>query len=744
MLVRPARGPRTVAMPGKYARPATLTMNVEEQRPAPKTRIAISATFTAELLKPALEFWGQTLDTPLEVRFAPFNQPLQTLLDPGSEFGVNERGLNVLLIRLEDLGQFEQLTPAAYAQINDNAWHIAEEAQRTAERLRAPLYVILCPSLPRNRAKLQSVRETLEEGLRGGQNLHYLDANRLLARYPVESWYDDAGDRIGKIPYTEPMFAAIATAIMRLAHTLEMPPYKVIAVDCDNTLWKGICGEDGPQSVTLDPERRRLHEFLLEQRNAGMLLALASKNNQEDVAETFRLHPEFPLQLEHFAAAKVNWEPKSANLERLASELNLGLDSIIFLDDNPKECAEMAEAAPDVLALALPEPLVDLGNWLDHVWAFDHPVVTEEDRKRAEFYEQGRRFEQEARGAASLEHFVSTLNLRVDIEPVAPERLSRVAQLTQRTNQFNCSTVRRTEAEIRSLLEARALECFTAEVSDRFGDYGLVGVMLLRRGGDSLIADTFLLSCRALGRGVEHRMLSFVAEQAEEMGFRYVTVPFVPSAKNAPARQFLDSISTAAKVEDLDTILYRFPVNDLQGLRWKPAPSEPAAQERPAPAARRGARRFHAYAQIAADLRTPEQIVARMRQAVRQSGAETPAAGAPATDSEIQLARIWSEVLHKPVHDVRANFFDLGGHSLLAVLLLMRVKEEFGVELSVDDVYSSTLTLGELARTIEARQLADLDPEEYQALLAEIEGLSDEEVRALLEEEERHGGGGAA
>jgi acyl carrier protein len=111
---------------------------------------------------------------------------------------------------------------------------------------------------------------------------------------------------------------------------------------------------------------------------------------------------------------------------------------------------------------------------------------------------------------------------------------------------------------------------------------------------------------------------------------------------------------------------------------------------------------------------------------------------------EISLARIWSEVLHKPVQDVRANFFDLGGHSLLAVLLLMRVKEEFGVELSVDDVYSSTLTLSDLARTIEARQLADLDPEEYQALLAEIEGLSDEEVRALLEEEERRGGGGAA
>jgi acyl carrier protein len=327
---------------------------------------------------------------------------------------------------------------------------------------------------------------------------------------------------------------------------------------------------------------------------------------------------------------------------------------------------------------------------------------------------------------------------------VAPERLSRVAQLTQRTNQFNCSTVRRTEAEIRSLLDTRSLECFTAEVSDRFGDYGLVGVLLVRRGGDSLIADTFLLSCRALGRGVEHRMLSFLAEQAEELGFRYVTVPFVPTAKNAPALRFLESVSPVARMEQQDTVLYRYPVAEIQGLRWKPA----AGEAEPLPAAdtpqRRAGRRFHDYQRIADSLCTPEQVLARMRESVQPSPGSANGNGAPATEVEISLARIWSEVLHKPVQDVRANFFDLGGHSLLAVLLLMRVKEEFGVELSVDDVYSSTLTLSELARTIEARQLADLDPEEYQALLAEIEGLSDEEVRALLEEEERRGGGGAA
>lgn len=727
--------------------PTDSRMQQPEPRSAPVTRIAVSATFTAELLRPSLEFWGRRLHTRLEVEFAPFNQPLQTLLDPGSEFGLNERGLNVLLVRLEDLGQFDQPTPTSYAQINDNAWHIAEEAVRAADRLRAPVYLILCPSAPQHATRLQSVKETLEEGLRGGRNLHYLDADTLLDLYPVDNWYDEAGDRIGKIPYTEAMFAALGTAIMRMAHTLEMPPYKVIAVDCDNTLWRGICGEDGPENVVLDPPRRKLQEYLKEQRRSGMLLAITSKNNEQDVEETFSSHPEFPLRLDDFAARKVNWDPKSANIVELSSELSLGLDSIIFLDDNPKETAEMEDAAPEVLSITLPEPLNGLDGWLRHIWAFDHPVVTEEDRKRAAFYEQGQRFAQEARRAASVEHFLSTLNLRVDIEPVEPERLSRVAQLTQRTNQFNCSSVRRTEAEIRSLLDSRSLECFTAEVSDRFGDYGLVGALLVRRGADSLLADTFLLSCRALGRGVEHRMLSFLAEQAEEMGFRFVTVPLVASARNAPARKFLDSIEPVQKIEELDTVLYRFPVAPLQGLRWKPALLEPPAQDSsPAPSTQ-ATRRFNGYARIATELRTPAQILTRMRASIPADSMAAPVTaggGAPATDIEQRLSRIWTEVLRKPVTDVQANFFDLGGHSLLAVLLLMRVKEEFGVELSVDDVYSSVLTLGELARTIEARQLSDLDPEEYQALLAEIEGLSDEEVRALLEEEERRGGGGAA
>lgn len=714
---------------------------VPEQEQTTPFRIAISASFTAEPLRASLEFWGKRLNCRFEVRFAPYNQVPQTLLDAGSEFGQNRHGVNVVLCRYEDLAQFEERDARALEQLEENARHLAEALRTAPARLGAPLIFCLTPASPGFEADAacaasqERAGRMLREALSGVAGVQWLDAGEMLSLYPVEPWYDAEGERLGRIPYTETMFAALGTAVVRRAHALRMPPYKVIAVDCDNTLWQGICGEDGPAGVVLDAARKRLHEFLLEQREAGMMLALASKNNEQDVFDTFAAHPEFPLQLKHCTTWRLNWGSKAANLASMAAELNVGLDTFIFVDDNPKECAEVAEGAPEALPLVLPENVDELPEMLRHVWAFDHPVITAEDRQRSERMTQALEFGSALKKAASLEEFMAGLGLRVDVQPLEMERLGRVAQLTQRTNQFNTTTIRRTENEIQGLLERSGFRCYTAEVSDRFGEYGLVGVVMVQERVSELYVDTLLLSCRALGRGVEHRLLASMAEAALDHGIYTVTVPFRETAKNAPARQFLESIEFGQKFEENGDTVYRFPATELQALRWKPAAE---AAETPQAAAPRqaGTRRFVEFGRIAKELRTPEQILAAMRKQARAGWQAEAGDDAPSSETEQKLARIWSELLEKPVQSVAANFFDLGGHSLLAVLLLMRVKEEFGVELSVDDVYSGALTLGDLAAAIEARQLGDLNPEEYQALLAEIEGLSDEEVRALLEQEQ--------
>ncbi len=686
---------------------------------------SIAASFTAEPLQASLLFWGRRLQTRFEVRFAPFNQLMQTLLDSTSVFAGNHHGVNVLLVRFEDLGEFSP----------EDAEALARAVRAAPEHARAPLLVGVCPDSP-GATPNTAAKERFTAQVREIPGVLLFGDGDIRRLYPVENWYDASGDELGRIPFTELYFAALGTAIVRSAHALHNPPYKAVAVDCDNTLWLGVCGEDGPEGVKLDASRRALHEFLLTQRQAGMLLCLNSKNNAADVWETFSAHPEFPLQPRHFAACRLNWESKAANLVSLAEELNFGTDSFIFLDDNARETAEVAGSLPEVLPLTLPQEAASVHVWLDHLWAFDHPVVTDEDRRRSSSYASTLEFGRKLHLACNLEEFVASLALRVDVSPLAQERFSRAAQLTQRTNQFNCTTLRRGEAELHALLQTGRYEIFTAEVSDRFGDYGLTGLLILEKLDDEYRVDTFLLSCRVLGRGVEHRLLAFLGEHAEENGIHRVTVPFAPSRKNLPAHDFLESMPEALRRETPEGYEYTFLATAIQGLRWKPARKSELGEPKPAKTnpAPRGLVEFD---RIALELRSPEQILEAMRRETLAALQTVAGNGAPASDIERRLTAIWAEILHRSSISVHDNFFDLGGHSLLAVLLLMRVKEEFGVELSVDDVYSGTLTLRELAQTIEGRQMGDVAPEEYQALLAEIEGLSDEEVRALLAAEEQ-------
>lgn len=690
-------------------------------------RFAISASFTAEPIQPVVEFWGRRLNTGFEVRFAPYNQLLQTILDPAGVFAANQHGINVLLFRLEDLAQFSPGDARGLAQIEANAHELIQVVRDASARLAVPLLVSMClpsPAFVADPARARSAREIssrINSAMSDVPGVQFISCEQVDRLYPVENPHDPGAERLGRIPYTELYFCALGTALVRHAHSLFTPPYKAIALDCDNTLWQGICGEDGPSGIVVDPSRRALQEFVLEQREAGMLLTMASKNNEQDVLDTFDANPQMPLKLRHFVAWRLNWDAKAGNLVSLASELNLGIDSLIFVDDNPKECAEVSENVPEALALPLPEDITRVPEFLKHVWAFDHPVVTEEDRNRNAYYAQSQQFGREIKQATDLNGFIASLRLNVSILPLAAERVSRVAQLTQRTNQFNFTTIRRSETEIQALA-GEGLECFTVEVEDRFGAYGLVGVLVFREAASTLAIDTFLLSCRVLGRGVEHRMMAWLGEEAVRRGLDSVTARLVVTRKNQPAQQFLHAISGGA-----DTAEIRFDAAVLASLAWTPATSIEAPAPRPKTPGP-GARRFVDYAAIAHNLFAPAQILEAIR---RETTLDAP--DAELTPTERELAGIWSDLLRQPKVSVSDNFFDLGGHSLLAVLLVVRVREAFGVELPIDDVYSATLTLGELARKVEEYQLRDVDPDEYRALLAEIEDLSDEEVQALLD-----------
>jgi FkbH-like protein len=464
-----------------------------------------------------------------------------------------------------------------------------------------------------------------------------------------------------------------------------------------------------------------------------MLLAIASKNNVEDVLDTFRLHPEMPLQLDHLVAWKINWQPKAVNVAELARELDLSLSSFILIDDNPKECAEMEAHHPEVLALALPSDASRIPTFLRHVWAFDHLRVTEEDRQRPAFYAQQIERGRAEKQALSLEEFLESLELDVRIAPMTPEELPRVSQLTERTSQMNFTTVRRPESEIQAMAGSGEAEVLTVHVSDRFGSYGLAGVMIFRVTGEALAIDTFLLSCRVLGRGVEHRMMAALGRIAQQRAVPVVEARFVRTSRNMPALLFLESVGLPFQNVEGGELQFHFPTVQAAGLRYKPGAPQPSARAETRQPGKRPAR--IPYARIAGEMNDTARILARIRSTGHSRSNHGGAYAAPRTELERRLAEIWEEALRVEPVGIRDDFFDLGGHSLLAVQLMARVRQEFGVDLSLELVYSGAFNVAELAEAIEVKEIESAGGDQYAALLQELESLSDEEVRALLAKE---------
>jgi len=677
--------------------------------------IAICATFTAEALEPALNFWVSELGLACPIRFAGYGQVFQQLLDPHSLLGTN-RGYNLVLVRLEDWRE---------AGMADSAARLAEAVRGAAARIHAPLSIVICPS---RAAAASAVEQSLAEDLAGIAGVSLLRPGDVAALYPVAEVHDPHADELGHLPYTPLYFAALATAAARRIHALSAPPFKLAALDCDDTLWAGICGEDGPAGVTLDEPRRRLQEFFAACKRQGMLLALVSKNNEEDVLETFRAHPEMPLALEDFVARRINWEPKSANLASLAAELSLGLDSFILVDDNPKECREAQAAQPEVLAVPLPPDPVDIPAFLGRVWAFDRAGVTAEDLRRSGLYHLEAQRAAARRSAPSLDDFLASLDLAIDIAPLTATQIPRVAQLTQRTNQMNTSLIRRTENEIRAMAE----ECLTISVRDRFGDYGLTGVVIFAAGEGTLAVDTMLFSCRVLGRGVERRALAYLGQLARRRGLKSIAIPLRKGPRNRPAELFLNSIASAVNG------VYKLSPDEIDRAIAAPATLHAQPLAVPAevpPAAGNGAGGRPDYLRIANELGTAEAVLRSLRHTACGVAERRVPAIAPRTPPEAQLAALWAELLNLPSVGVNENFFELGGHSLLAVQLLSRVRQLFGVELSLEVVYSGDFTVAELAKAVELKEIEQTGAD-YQDLLRELEDMSDDQARALLAEEQ--------
>jgi FkbH-like protein/FkbM family methyltransferase len=621
-----------------------------------------------------------------------------------------------------------------YDKVERNVHELISALKSLDQRSQTPHLIFLCPASPVAAQSLdqqllfRQMEQRLGSELDGLSNVRVVRSAELLSAYPVASFYDPHGDQLGHIPYTSSFFTALGTLIARKYQALCRDPYKVVVLDCDQTLWDGFCGEHEAPGIEIDPPRQTLQEFMVGQHEAGMILCLCSKNNEKDVIDVFESHPEMPLKRHHILSWQINWRPKSESIKALAYDLQLGLDSFIFIDDDPIECAEVQALCPEVLTLQLPTEAADIPKFLEHVWAFDHRKVSEEDKQRTRLYQQNKTREDSRQASLTLGSFLRGLGLQIRISEIAPQHLTRVAQLTQRTNQLNFTTIRRSEAQVQQVIQSGTLECLVVEVSDRFGDYGLVGLIFFKSVSEAVAVDTFLLSCRALGKGVEHRMLAKLGEIAAERALIRVDVPFLPSGSNQLALDFLNDVSSEFREPLLNDVLslpvpwpideskknFVFKIPAILAARFTYDPDaghsnnngrleeggtrSPKQKARFVPGALVGPKLL---GRIAAEMHDVDQILKAVEsQQRREKGGKVRGASkTPKSHLERTVAGIWENVLGIDEVGINDKFFEIGGNSLKAVQVIAQLRRAFKVEFPTVAFFDK-MTISDIVRLL--------------------------------------------
>jgi len=396
-------------------------------------------------------------------------------------------------------------------------------------------------------AVIRSLNEFTRSLFSDDNNVFLVDMDLLKERVGAKAFHDPRYWHLSKAPYSREALEAIASEQARFIRNFVGKTKKCLVLDCDNTLWGGIVGEDGIPSLKLGKiyPGSAYWEFQQEIVNLyhqGVILAICSKNNEEDVWRVFNEHPDMLLKEEHIAAYRIDWRDKATNVRELSGELNIGLDSMVFVDDSPFEISLVESELPQVETILLPQgKSAEYKNLLASCGLFDTLTLSSEDKSRGAMYRAEILRKKSKAKTPNLQEYYLTLEMEVVIEPADDFTIPRIAQLTQKTNQFNLTTRRYTELEIRTFAQSKEHDLICLKLSDRFGDSGITGVCLIRY--DSLEAefDLFLLSCRVLGRGVEEALLAGALELIRARGQAVAKGVYIPTQKNKQTETFYET-----------------------------------------------------------------------------------------------------------------------------------------------------------------------------------------------------------
>lgn len=581
MMVR--REPTYVNYWNAYRRIQSLHLKTLPIADEKRIRIALLSSFTIEPLAAYLDIGARLIDLSPEIYVGPFNQYSQEILSDNSALYRSDPDMIIFAIHAESLldrNFLQSFVGLSGSEKTSNQTeiidHLSVLLSKLAAKSRALILVnnFIVPQFSPlgildNKADMglrefvQGLNRMLADLYRTSRQIYVVDLERLASGHGKARCLDPKMYYRGACFFSESFLPVVAEEYLVYAKALKSLVRKCIVLDLDNVLWGGILGEDGPAGIRLggDPTGNAYLDFqrlLLSYYNRGIILAINSKNNYDEAISVIREHPGMILRENHFASLKINWEDKVENMIAISNELDIGLDSMVFVDDSVQERERVRRALPQVLVVDLSASPFEYCQSLQAVGDFNALVLSDEDKRRGEMYYARKERRQLMRTVDSLEEFLVSLDMVVEIKNADGFSIPRITSLVSRTNQFNLTTRRYSQSEIEEMSNNRQkFLIYTLSVTDRFGDEGIVGVAIVRKEERMWVIDSFLMSCRVIGRKIETALLARLVEDAQKSGVSYLVGEYNPSGRNEPARPFYEIHGFTMIQEDKRLVRWR-------------------------------------------------------------------------------------------------------------------------------------------------------------------------------------------
>lgn len=544
-----------------------LDKTLKKLKATPHLKIAYLSSYTIDPLPPYVNAIAALEGVILQEYVGGYNQYFQEILDPESELIAFNPHIIYLALSTRDLFPKERQIFSSFSveevktNFNRIILDISDWIKAALNNTKATIIVSNFVSPSYCSAGLADINKDYGESefylelnlellrlFKKESRVHLFDMERLASQFGKDQVYDSKMYYLAKIPWQEKFFPVIASELIRYIRASQSLAKKCLVLDLDNTLWGGVVGEEGYVGIKIghgDPIGEAFLDFQYKIKaiqSRGIILAICSKNNREDALEVFEKRSEMALKISDFSVTEINWNDKPTNLKKIAEKLNIGTDSLVFIDDNPVECSLVKQVLPEVETLCLPPDPANYTRIIDRIKSFDRLQILEDDLKKTTQYLQNKEREYAKIQIGDLAAYLKDLATEITIRQATQEDIPRVFQLFNKTNQFNVTTIRYSLGEVEHFVNDSSKHLNVVSARDKFGELGIIGLYLVQLDSPIYYLDSFIMSCRAMGRGIETAIMNYIKQQyligqADSLSIR---ASYSPTRKNKPVEFFFE------------------------------------------------------------------------------------------------------------------------------------------------------------------------------------------------------------